>query len=108
MPPAFIGSPRLGRLQPFQDMIRRTRKPSPDMPGQLLGDTRHLGGMGFDLMPDADGSNLLPALLQLPCARRQLVRGRTVQRDGPDGMFQRLGLVALLLDDVRHDPVQFA
>ena len=70
------------------------------MPGQLLGDTRHLGGMGLDLMPDADSGNLLPALLQLPRARRQLGQGRAVQRDGTNGMFQRLGLVALLLGDM--------
>jgi hypothetical protein len=100
MPAAFIGKPGLGRLQPVQDVIRRPLKPGPDMPGQLLGDTRHLGGMGLDLMPDADGGNLLPALLQLPRARRQLGQGRAVQRDGPDGVFQRLGLVALLLGDV--------
>ena len=77
-------------------MIRRPLKPGPDMPGQLLGDTRHLGGMGLDLMPDADGGDLLPALLELPRPRRQLGQGRAVQRDGPDGVFQRLGIKALL------------
>ena len=46
MPHAFIGKSGFGRLQPVQDMIRRPLKPGPDMPGQLLGDTRHLGGMG--------------------------------------------------------------
>ena len=70
------------------------------MPRQLLGDTRHLGGMCLDLMPDADGCNLLPAFLQLPCARRQLGEGRMVQRDGPDGVFQSLGLVAMCLSDL--------
>jgi hypothetical protein len=100
MSAAFIGKPGLGRLQPVQDVIRRSFKPGADMPGQLQGDTRHPGGMGFDLMPDADGGNLLPALLQLPRTRRQLGQGRAVQRDGPDGMFQRLGLVALLLGDM--------
>ena len=90
---AFIGKPGLGRLQPVQDVVRRPLKPGPDMPGQLLGNTRHLGGMGLDLMPDADGGNLLPALLQLPCARRQLRQGRTVQPHGPDGLVQGLGLV---------------
>ena len=63
------------------------------MPGQLLGHARHLGGMGLDLMPDSDGGNLLPALLQLPRPRRQLRQGRAVQRDGTDGMVQSLGLV---------------
>ena len=96
MPGAFIGKPGFSRLHHVQDVIRRPLKPGPDMPGQLLGDTRHLGGMGLDLMPDADGGNLLPAFLQLPRARRQLGQGRTVQRDSPDGVFQRLGLVALL------------
>ncbi len=100
MPAAFIGKSGLGRLQPVQNVVRSPFKPGPDMPGQLLGNTRHLGSMGLDLMPDADGGNLLPAFLQLPCARRQLGQGQTVQRDGPDGMFQRLGLVALLLGDV--------
>jgi hypothetical protein len=70
------------------------------MPGKLLGNTGHLGGMGLDLMPDTDGGDLLPALLELPRARRQLGQGRAVQRDGPDGVFQRLGLLALLLGDV--------
>src|SRR3989338_5128149 len=100
IPAAFIGKSGLGRLQPVQDVVRRPLKPGPDMPGQLLGDARHIGGMGLDLMPDADGGDLLPALLELPRARRQLGQGRAVQRDGPDGVFQRLGLVALLLGDV--------
>ena len=100
MPAAFIGKPGFGRLHHVQDVIRCLFKPAPDVPGQLLGNARHLGGMGLDLMPDANGCNLLPALLQLPRARRQLGQGRAVQRDGPDGVFQRLGLVALLLSDV--------
>jgi hypothetical protein len=62
MPAAFICKPGFGRLQPVQDMIRRPFKPGPDMPSQLLGNTRHLGGMGFDLMPDADGGNLLASV----------------------------------------------
>ena len=99
MPAAFIGKPGLGRLQPVQDVIRCPFKPAPDVPSQLLGNARHLGGMSLDLMPDTDGGNLLPALLQLPCTRRQLGQGRTVQRNGPDDVFQRLGLVALLLGD---------
>ena len=72
MPAAFIGKSGLGWLQPVQDVVRRALEPGPDMPGQLLGKTRHLGSMGLDLMPDADGGDLLPALLQLPRARRQL------------------------------------
>ena len=68
MPAAFIGKPGLGRLQPVQDVIRRPFKPGPDMRGQLRGDTRDLGSMGLDLMPDADGDSSSSAVLAPSCA----------------------------------------
>ncbi len=33
-----------------QDVIRRPLKPGSDMPGKLLGNAGHLGGMGLDLL----------------------------------------------------------
>ena len=82
---AFIGKPSLGRLQPVQNVIRRPLKPGPDMPGKLLGDTRHLGGMGLDLMPDADG--IRPPSVRLPTSRAVLLTGFGVSRSArlPDG-----------------------
>jgi len=35
MPAAFTGKPGFRRLQPVQDVIRRSLKSGPDMPGQL-------------------------------------------------------------------------
>ena len=70
MPAAFIGKSDLGRLQPVQDVVRCPLKPGSHLACQSLGNTRHLGGIGLDLMPDPDGGNLLPTLLQLPRPRR--------------------------------------
>lgn len=72
MPAAFRGKPGLERLQPVQDVIRCPFKSGPDVPGQLLGDTRHLGGMGLDLMLDTGGSgrSLLRRLARIPTSAR--------------------------------------
>ncbi len=54
-----------------QDVIRRPLKPGSDMPGKLLGNAGHLGGMGLDLMPDADGGNLLSGVKDRRHRQRQ-------------------------------------
>lgn len=68
MHPAFIGKPGLGRLQSVHDMIRCPFEPGPDVPGQLLGNTRHLGGMGVNPMPDTGGRSPSSASLAPSCA----------------------------------------